>query len=109
MSRELKTALISDHEWTQEFVSNCVAARKERQPCTFITPQNLIVPPQTAPDGSADFGVNVYNQAFQMLSPEEQTNYLSLYSETEGGKNYSMLTNAMDNLVSKLVKFNGYL
>jgi len=109
MSRELKTALISDHEWTQEFVSNCVAARKESQPCTFITPRTLIVPPQTAPDGSADFGVNVYNQAFQMLSPEEQTNYLSLYSETEGGKNYSMLTNAMDNLVSKLVKFNGYL
>lgn len=111
MSKELKTALISDPEWMQEFVSNCVAARRTGQPCMFITPRNLIIPPQMAADGSdrADFGVNVYNQAFDLLSPEEKTNYLSLYSENGGVQNYSMLINAMDNLVAKTVNFNQYI
>jgi hypothetical protein len=110
LPKMLRNVLISDNEWMKEFMNNCVAARNQNQPCTFTRPKNLILPPEETSDDNLDFGVNIYNQAFQKLSNEEKNNYLSLYNENNGIKNYDMLGDAMDRLVSKTLEFGtGYL
>jgi hypothetical protein len=110
MPSPLRVALISDREWMQEFMASCVAARREGQACTFTTPKNLILPPEIGPDGKANFGINIYSQAFDSLSEPEKKIYLTFYSEQNGITNYNMLANAMNDLVAKSVQFNkGYL
>lgn len=105
----LRVALITDREWMQDFMANCVAARASGQSCTFTTPKNLILPPQIGPDGKSNFGINIYNQAFDSLSEPEKKTYLTLYNEQNGVTNYTMLANAMNNLVAKMVQFDrGY-
>lgn len=106
---QLRNALITDREWMQDFMSSCVAARKAGQPCKFTGPKTLILPPEVGPDGTYDFGNNIYNQAFQTLPEEMKATYLTFYNEKDGVTNYSMLANSMDDLVAKLVKFDrGY-
>jgi len=110
LPKSLRNVLITDNEWMKDFMNNCVDARNQNQPCTFTTPKNLIIPPEETADGNLDFGVNIYNQAFKKLSNEEKNSYLSLYSENNGIKDYSMLKDAMDRLVSKTLEFGrGYL
>jgi len=105
----LRVALITDREWMQDFMANCVAARSAGQACTFTTPKSLILPPEIGPDGKANFGVNIYNQAFDSLSEPEKKTYLTFYNEQNGVTNYNMLANAMNDLVAKSVQFNsGY-
>jgi hypothetical protein len=102
----LKYALITDHGWMQDFMSSCVAARSSGRPCTFTQPKNLILPPETLPDGKINFGYDIYNKAFDMLPEQDKTLYLKFYNEKDGIKNYNMLANAMNDLVSKMVKFD---
>ena len=64
MNNELKTALLSDTEWLQEFMDNCVKARLQSKSCEFTNPSNLIIPPQLIEDGMYDFGNTVYNDIF---------------------------------------------
>lgn len=105
----LRTALITDREWLQEFMSNCVAARASGQPCKFTGPKNLILPPELGPDGKYNFGVNIYNQAFETLPDNLKATYLTFYNEKDGVTNYNMLANAMNDLVAKIVKYDrGY-
>jgi hypothetical protein len=105
----LKTALITDHEWMQDFMSNCVAARASGKPCTFTQPKNLILPPQIDQEGRYNFGYSIYNEAFDTLPEEEKKMYLKFYNEKDGIRNYNMLINAMNDLVAKMVNFNrGY-
>jgi hypothetical protein len=105
----LKTALVTDHEWMQEFIASCVDARSSGRPCVFIQPKNLILPPEIDPEGRFNFGYNIYNEAFDTLPEQEKKTYLKFYNEKDGIRNYNMLANAMNDLVSKMVKFNrGY-
>jgi hypothetical protein len=105
----LRVALITDRQWMQDFMANCVSARASGQACTFTTPSTLILPPEIGPDGKANFGVNIYNQAFDALSESEKKTYLTFYNEQNGTTNYGMLANAMNDLVAKSVQFNrGY-
>lgn len=105
----LRVALITDREWMQDFMANCIASRASGQPCKITTPKNLILPPQIGPDGTYNFGINIYNQAFNSLSELEKKNYLTLYSEQNGVTNYTMLANEMNNIISKMVQFDrGY-
>jgi hypothetical protein len=101
----LRVALITDREWMQTFMANCVAARASGQACKFTNPNTLILPPEIGPDGKANFGVNIYNQAFDTLSEPEKKVYLTLYNEENGVTNYNMLVNAMNDRVAKLVQF----
>jgi hypothetical protein len=103
---KLRTALITDHEWMKDFMSNCVAARASGQPCKFTSPKNLILPPEIGPNGKYDFGINIYNQAFETLPQQTKTTYLTLYNEKDGVKNYNMLEDAMNEIVGKLVQFD---
>jgi hypothetical protein len=106
---KLRTGLITDREWMQEFMSSCVAARASGQACIFISPKNLMLPPDIGPDGKVNFGINVYNQAYESLPENLKKTYLTFYKEVNGERDYTMLANAMNDLVAKMVQFNqGY-
>lgn len=105
LSSPLRLALITDREWMKNFMASCVNARASGQACKFTGPSTLILPPEIGPDGKANFGINIYNQVFDALSESEKKMYLTLYNEENGVTNYTMLTNAMNELVEKSVQF----
>ena len=107
MSGELKTALLTDKEWMQEFMDNCAKLRLQNKPCIFVNPSNLIMPPQLIEDGMYDFGNPVYNDIFNKLDESYKNSLLTLFSVTEdGSKNYSMFENTLADIVKKELKFN---
>jgi len=106
---KLRTALITDQEWLQNFMANCTSARSSGQACKFVGPKNLILPPELGPDGKYNFGSNIYNQAFETLPENMKATYLTFYNEKDGVTNYNMLSNTMDELVAKMLQFDrGY-
>jgi hypothetical protein len=110
ISSELRNGLVSDPKWMQEFMTNCVKARSTGKSCQFTTPPDLIIPPEINLDGTVNFGVRIYNDAYKLLNKDLQKTYLTFYIEKDGVKNYNMLTNAMNQLVAKMTKFNeGYV
>ena len=110
MPLKLKTVLRPNHEWLVSFMANCVTARSNSEPCKFITPPNLNLPPKKLSDGQYDFGVKIYNEVFSKLSQQTRQTYLTLNSVKQGKKDFSLLETAMNNLVAKEVDFDkGYL
>ena len=108
MNAELKSALLSDKEWLQEFMDNCVKARLQSKSCEFTNPSNLIIPPQLVEDGMYDFGNTVYNKIFNKFDESYKNTLLSLFSTNpdDGVKNYSMMENTLADIVKKELKFN---
>jgi hypothetical protein len=107
---ELRIALVSDHEWLQEFMDSCVKSRSSNKPCKFTTPKNLIIPPEINLDNNVNFGIKIYNDAYNSLNEDLKKKYLTFYNEKDGIKNYDMLKNSMNDLVAKIVNFNkGYV
>ena len=149
MNNKLKSALLTDKEWLQEFMDNCVKARLtdkikngdeplfipseqfgkykkgytfkqgklgkgyylEDKACEFMNPSNLIIPPQILEDGIYDFGNTVYNDIFNKFDETYKNTLLTLFSIDEDGftKNYSLLENALADIVKKELGFgSGY-
>ena len=111
MNNELQTGLLSDTDWLQEFMDNCVKARLQGKSCEFTNPSNLIIPPQLIDDGMYDFGNSVYNDIFNKFDESYKNTLLSLFSTNpeDGSKNYSMMENTLADIVKKELKFNrGY-
>ena len=106
MNNELKTALLSDREWMQEFMDNCVRTRLQNKSCEFTNPSNLIIPPQLIEDGMYDFGNPVYNEIFNKFDESYKNTLLGLFSTEDGSKNYSMLENTLSDIVKKQLKFD---
>jgi hypothetical protein len=114
---EMKDALLTDKEWLQEFMDSCTSLRLNGKPCVFITPSNLIIPPQIIhvdKDGTEkeeyDFGNKVYNDLFNGFSPSYQDTLLKLYSNKDGVKNYNMLTDTLNGLLEQKLGFGkGYI
>jgi hypothetical protein len=108
MNNELKTGLLSDTEWMQEFMDNCVRARLQSKSCEFTNPSNLIIPPQLVEVGMYDFGNTVYNNIFNKFDESYKNTLLSLFSTNpeDGVKNYSMMENTLADIVKKELKFN---
>lgn len=108
MNNELKSALLSDIEWLQEFMDNCVRARLQNKSCEFTNPSNLIIPPQLIEDGMYDFGNPVYNKIFNKFDESYKNTLLSLFSTNsdDGVKNYSMMENTLADIVKKELNFN---
>jgi hypothetical protein len=106
MNNELKTALLSDREWMQEFMDNCVKSRLQNKSCEFTNPSNLIIPPQLIEDGMYDFGNPVYNEIFNKFDESYKNTLLGLFSTEDGSKNYSMLENTLSDIVKKQLKFD---
>jgi len=109
MSSKLKSALLTDREWLQEFMDSCVSSKQNKKQCKFITPSNLILPPQILDDGQYDFGNEVYNKIFNKLDKSYQTTLLGVYSIKDGKKNYKMLEDALGNIMAKELSFSGFL
>ena len=90
---------------------SCVNARAENTNCKFITPKNLITPPVLSENGEYNFGEGneIYNTLFNKLDKSYQNTLLTLYSEKNGVKNYSMFVDTLNKLLAKELGFeNGY-
>ena len=121
MNKKLQDALLSDIEWLQEFMNNCVKARLEKKPCQFTNPSNLIIPPQisnesfdelpeTPSQTLYDFGNTVYNDFFNKLAKGYQDTLLSLFTVKDGNKNYDMFEHQIASLIAKSLDFErGYI
>ncbi len=106
MNNELKTALLTDREWTQEFMDNCVRSRLQNKSCEFTNPSNLIIPPQLIEDGMYDFGNPLYNEIFNNFDESYKNTLLSLFSIEDGSKNYTMLEKTLTDILKKELKFD---
>jgi hypothetical protein len=106
MNNELKTALLTDREWTQEFMDNCVRSRLQNKSCEFTNPSNLIIPPQLIEDGMYDFGNPLYNEIFNNFDESYKNTLLSLFSIEDGIKNYTMLEKTLADILKKELKFD---
>lgn len=107
---KFKNVLRPENEWMKDFMYKCVNDRQKGKGCEVIAPKNLIIPPNKLENGKYDFGVQIYSDLFNTrLDPSTQNTYLTLFNEKDGIKNYSLLINAMNNLVAKETGFNrGY-
>jgi hypothetical protein len=106
---KLKTEFKLNIEWMKDFMHKCVNERGKKygQGCRLTTPANLIIPPKQLQNGKYDFGVSIYNKAFNSQPQTLQKTYLTFYREvpTTKEKNYKMLEDAMNSLVEKEVDF----
>ena len=117
LTPKLRAALLTDKEWLQEFLDSCTSLRILQKPCVFITPSNLILPPQIShieKDGKEkeeyDFGNKVYNDLFNAFTPGYQSTLLTLYSKKGGIKNYKMMEDTLNSLLEQELGFSkGYI
>ena len=110
MNNKLQNALLSDREWLQEFMDNCVKARLKGSPCQFTNPSNLIIPPQILDDGKYDFGNSFYNDFFNKLSKGYRDMLFKLFTEKDGVKDYSNFEYQISTMIAKEIEFGkGYL
>ena len=114
LTPNMKTALLTDKEWLQEFMDSCTSLRLLTKPCIFISPSNLILPPQINPleDGKEeyDFGNKVYNDLFNAFNPSYQSTLLTLYTTKDGIKNYKMLEDTLNSILEQNLGFKkGYI
>uniref|UniRef100_A0A6C0IVD5 Uncharacterized protein n=1 Tax=viral metagenome TaxID=1070528 RepID=A0A6C0IVD5_9ZZZZ len=103
----LKEELNKYPDWLNDFMNNCIQSRKNNKVCDFISPKNLILPPNQAPDTQIyDFGYEPYNSVFNSLSNESKDMYFKLVKVDEtGNSDYTLFKNALTNLVSKRLGF----
>jgi hypothetical protein len=99
----------SNKEWLLETMNKYVKYKKENKPLEFATPSNLIFPPQILEDGKYDFGNEIYNEIFNKQEKSYQKILLTLYSEKNGVRDYTMLVDTLNNLIKQEVGFNKYV
>jgi hypothetical protein len=108
---KLKTEFKLNIDWMKDFMYKCLNAKiiegTKFNGCKLPTPPNLIIPPREMQNGNYDFGVSIYNTAFNKQPESLQKTYLTFYKEdpTTKEKNYEMLEDAMNSLVEKEVDF----
>jgi len=111
LSEKLKIEFKSNIDWMNLFMKKCVNERKKHgdqwSGCRLPTPPNLVIPPRQMENGQYDFGVSIYNKAFNKQPKSLQNTYLTFYSENPQTKekNYNMLIDAMNHLVENEVDF----
>ena len=99
----------SNKEWLLETMNKYVKYKKENKPLDFATPSNLIFPPEVLEDGKYDFGNEIYNEIFNKQEKSYQNTLLTLYNEKNGVRDYTMLVDALNNLIKQEVGFNKYV
>ena len=108
---KLKTEFKLNINWMKDFMYKCLNDKQkegaQHNGCRLSAPPNLIIPPKQLSNGQYDFGVSIYNTAFNKLSSSLQQTYLTFYKENPETKerNYNMLISAMNDLVEKEVDF----
>jgi hypothetical protein len=111
LSFKYKQMLLRDgnREWLLETMNKYVKYKKENKPLEFATPSNLIFPPQILEEGKYDFGNEVYNEIFNKQEKSYQKILLTLYTEKNNVRDYTMLVDALNNLIKQEVGFNKYV
>jgi len=111
LSFKYKQALLRDgnREWLLETMNKYVKYKKENKPLEFATPSNLIFPPQILEDGNYDFGNELYNENFNNQDKSYQNTLLTLYSEKNGVRDYTMLVDTLNNSIKQELGFNKYV
>jgi hypothetical protein len=109
LPEKLKAQLNTNSEWKDEFIEKCIEDKKKPgfNGCRLMAPSNIIIPPNQNADGKYDFGVEIYNLAFNKQPQTTQKTYLTLYKEDPNTKqkDYTMLKEAVNKLVEKEVNF----
>jgi hypothetical protein len=109
---KLKTEFKLNIDWMKDFMYKCLNARQKEgvqyDGCKLPAPSNLIIPPNQMPNGQYDFGVSIYNIAFNKQPKSLQDTYLTLYREDPNTKqkNYDILIDSMNKLVESEVNFD---
>lgn len=101
-----KIALINDKTWLIETMNNYVENKKQNKPLKFVTPSNLIVPPQLMENGSYNFGNKTYNDIFNKYDKSYQNTLLTLYKQENGVRNYDMMIDAINNIIKQELGIN---
>jgi len=107
----LKSELKLNIPWMNEFMDACINSNENgngNNKCKLTTPPNINIPPKLMSNGLYDFGVSIYNIAFNKQPKTLQQTYLTFYKEdpVTKMKNYKMLEDVMNNLVEKEVGYN---
>jgi predicted HD phosphohydrolase len=105
LSDHLKMEFKLNIDWMKEFMNKCVNENKE---CGLTTPPNIIIPPRKMNNGQYDFGVSIYNKAFNKLPQATQVTYLSFYEEDPltKSKDYKKFEDIINSLVEQEVNFS---
>ena len=111
LPEQLKTEFKTNIDWMKEFMHKCVNERKKHGPewngCRLTTPPNIVIPPREMENGQYDFGVSIYNKAFNRMAKSLKNTYLTFYKEdpVTKEKNYNMFIDAINRLVENEVNF----
>ena len=109
MSEELKNALLTDHEWLEKFMNSCYLSRKNKKPCEFILPDDLILPPNLLEDGTYDLGNQYFNDVFNSLNKSYKETLLTLRSIKNGVEDYSLMKDGLIRIIKQKLQFEkGY-
>lgn len=109
MPAQLKTLLLEDKDWLEDFVNSCVKLRREGKPCELFLPKQTKFPPNVTSEGKYDFDSEIVNKIFNSLSKQYQENLLSVYSIKNGEKNYNLLKDTLSSILAKKINFDrGY-
>ena len=101
-----KNALLNDKSWLVETINNYVKNKQLNKPLQFVSPSNLIVPPQIVDNGIYNFGNKTYNDIFNKYDKSYQNTLLTLYKEDNGVRNYDMMVDALNNIVKQELGIN---
>lgn len=103
-----KKALSTDREWLQETMDQLIQHSKNKTKMEFVSPSNLIIPPQILDNGTYDFGNSVYNNIFNKLDKSYQKTLLTLYTQQNGVKNYKMLLESLAYILINDLDLTGF-
>ena len=98
MSQQLRAVLTENPEWMEVSMDQYIVSKKAGKEMVFVEPPNLIIPPNEMPDGSYDFGNELYNEFYNDPSN-------SVYKTFGPG----MLRDAMNNIIAKQLGFKKYV
>ena len=111
LSPQLRNEFKTNIDWMNDFMYKCVNERinhgSQWSGCKLPTPPNIVIPPREMENGQYDFGISIYNKAFNRQPKTLQKTYLTFYKEDPQTKerNYNMLIDAMNRLVENEVNF----
>jgi len=109
---KIKNMLSEDANWATKFMNNCLifTGKNGSTQCSFVAPDNLIVPPEKLDNDKYDFGVKAYNEMFNELNPELQESLLSkITTSKDGSIDTKIFISAINSILAKKVNFaNGY-
>ena len=105
---KLKNVLITDEDWAQEYISECVASKNKNQPCRLFIPKKAIIPPNKLEDSSYDFGLEVLNSIFNKLDKSYKDRLLTWSEEKYAESKYNAFRDVLVSLLERELKIDTY-